>query len=172
MITQLKNKIIFTFLLANIFICNINAQSRYNPYSSYKKGYGFGSGYDSRYFRHGSPQNERTGGTCTEFLQLNSLSQCCASRDDDCYMIHFDTRCYCDLFCDRSKVPDNSDCCPDAEETCIGKAETLPPPPPPPIVQGFILNNLNELLKDNQSELLNRLLQKRKLLQKWRKIYG
>ena len=38
-------------------------------------------------------------------------------------MIHYDTRCYCDVFCDRSKMLDNSDCCPDALEICTGKKE-------------------------------------------------
>jgi hypothetical protein len=75
---------------------------------------------DSRYFRHGTPYNEQNGGTCSEFLQINGLNQCCAHRDDDCYMIHYDTRCYCDIFCDRSHQADNSDCCPDAGSTCSG----------------------------------------------------
>jgi hypothetical protein len=128
----------------NIFFYNVHESSaqqyKYNnqPKNSnfFVKGLGYGASYDSRYFRHGSGQNERNGGTCSEFLSLNSLSQCCSSRDDDCYMIHYDTRCYCDVFCDRSNVPDNSDCCPDAEATCIGKLET----PPPPVFQGKIWN--------------------------------
>lgn len=89
--------------------------------NNYKYGHGYGV-YDSRYFRHGDKNNELVGGTCAQFLQLNSLSQCCSQRDDDCYMIHYDTRCYCDVFCDRSKIPDNSDCCPDAGSFCSGEA--------------------------------------------------
>jgi hypothetical protein len=46
---------------------------------------------DSRSYRHGSKVNEEVGGTCREFLAINSLNSCCASRDDDCYMIHYDT---------------------------------------------------------------------------------
>ena len=85
--------------------------------------------YDSRYFKHGSRFNEHQGGTCREFLNLNGLRTCCAQRDDECYMIHYDTRCYCDLFCDRSHLTDNSDCCPDSEQTC--QAGPSPPPPRP-----------------------------------------
>lgn len=86
-----------------------------------------GLGYDSRYFKHGSSRNEYQGGTCKEFLEINNRNQCCANRDDDCYMIHYDSRCYCDVFCDRSQIPDNSDCCPDAYQMCRG----VQPPPPP-----------------------------------------
>jgi hypothetical protein len=45
-------------------------------------------------------------------------------------MIHYDTRCYSDVFCDRSNIPDNSDCCPDAGETCSGKVEPTTTPTP------------------------------------------
>ncbi|CAF0732376.1 unnamed protein product [Brachionus calyciflorus] len=81
--------------------------------------------YDSRYFSHGGKQNEEKGGTCTEFLEINGLESCCSQRDDDCYMIHYDTRCYCDVFCDRSSFTDSSDCCPDAKSTCSLKTEQL-----------------------------------------------
>ena len=57
------------------------------------------------------------------FLRINSLNKCCNQRDDDCYMIHYDTRCYCDVFCDRSQLQDNSDCCDDAVKTCSGMPE-------------------------------------------------
>ncbi len=76
------------------------------------------SRYDSRYFRHGSQKNEIDGGTCAEFLKLNKMSMCCNQRDDDCFMIHYDTRCYCDIFCDREAMNDHSDCCPDAGNVC------------------------------------------------------
>lgn len=88
--------------------------------------------YDSRYFKHGSKRNELDGGSCREFLDINERQQCCANRDDDCYMIHYDTRCYCDVFCDRSKFPDNSDCCPDAYYVCRGSAPSQPQPPQRP----------------------------------------
>ena len=66
---------------------------------------------DTFHFKHGMRHNEDHGGTCAEFLQINNLSQCCQSRDDNCYIIHYETRCYCDIFCDRNS---DSDCCPDA----------------------------------------------------------
>lgn len=78
----------------------------------------FKIGYDARYFRHGSQQNEIDGGTCAEFIRINRMSTCCLERDDECYMIHFDTRCYCDIFCNREAMNDHSDCCPDAREVC------------------------------------------------------
>ena len=68
--------------------------------------------------KHGSMYNEHNGGTCSEFMLINSLDKCCTERDDDCYMIHFDSRCYCDIFCDREHLQDNSDCCPDAVHIC------------------------------------------------------
>jgi hypothetical protein len=74
--------------------------------------------YDSRFFKHGTQKNEIDGGTCKEFLEINRLDQCCTKRDDDCFMVHYDTRCYCDIFCDRSSYNDYSDCCPDALITC------------------------------------------------------
>ena len=69
-------------------------------------------------FKHGNKYNEISGGTCAEFKQLNNLTSICCpeGRDDECYMKHFDTRCYCDTFCDR--LSDNSDCCPDAAKVC------------------------------------------------------
>ncbi len=74
--------------------------------------------YDSRYFKHGSQKNEIDGGTCAEFLQLNKMPMCCDQRDDDCFMIHYDSRCYCDIFCYREAMNDHSDCCPDADKVC------------------------------------------------------
>lgn len=59
--------------------------------------------------------------------------QCCTSRDDDCFMPYYDSRCYCDSFCFRGI--DNHDCCPDHDAVCEGKSVPLPtpaPPPPPP----------------------------------------
>ncbi|CAF1662473.1 unnamed protein product, partial [Adineta ricciae] len=66
--------------------------------------------------------------------------QCCYSRDDDCFMPYYDSRCYCDTFCFRGI--DNHDCCPDHDSFCEGKNITTPfptprptqrPPAPPPI---------------------------------------
>ena len=56
--------------------------------------------------------------------------QCCFSRDDDCFMPYYDSRCYCDIFCFRGI--DNHDCCPDHDAVCEGKNQTIPRPPPPP----------------------------------------
>lgn len=67
-------------------------------------------------FQHGSLDNEQNGGTCAEFKLLNNFTECCQDRDDECYMKHYDTRCYCDTFCSRSKI--NTDCCPDAFDQC------------------------------------------------------
>ena len=97
-----------------------NSNTYKHSYQNYANEYAYG---DSRYFKHGSQQNELTGGTCNEFLRINSLNKCCNQRDDDCYMIHYDTRCYCDIFCDRSMLQDNSDCCDDAIHTCSGRPE-------------------------------------------------
>ena len=56
--------------------------------------------------------------------------QCCFSRDDDCFMPYYDSRCYCDTFCFRGI--DNHDCCPDHDAVCEGKSVPIPTPPPPP----------------------------------------
>ncbi len=45
------------------------------------------------------------------------MNKCCPNRDDQCYINHFDTRCYCDIFC-TGKVDKWNDCCPDADEQC------------------------------------------------------
>ena len=55
--------------------------------------------------------------------------QCCFSRDDDCFMPYYDSRCYCDTFCFRGL--DNHDCCPDHDAVCEGVNHTTPRPPPP-----------------------------------------
>jgi hypothetical protein len=47
-------------------------------------------------------------------MQLNNLPSCCRTEDSDCYMIHYDSRCYCDSVCSS----DSSDCCQDAKRTC------------------------------------------------------
>jgi hypothetical protein len=126
-----SNSIIFiTIILNNVLITQSydsdyyqhNNNNNNNNHNSY-----LNSAYDSRYFKHGTKSNELNGGTCKEFLELNSMQKCCTSRDDDCFMIHYDTRCYCDMFCDRSKFPDNSDCCPDSAETCNGIVPTQQP---------------------------------------------
>ena len=56
--------------------------------------------------------------------------QCCFSRDDDCFMPYYDSRCYCDTFCFRGI--DNHDCCPDHDAVCEGKNQTVVTPRPPP----------------------------------------
>ena len=114
--------ILFFNLHHTILGYNSNYNKNYQKYSyqNYANEYAYA---DSRYFKHGSRQNEVSGGTCNEFLRINSLNKCCNQRDDDCYMIHYDTRCYCDVFCDRSRLQDNSDCCDDAVSTCSGRPE-------------------------------------------------
>ena len=51
-------------------------------------------------------------------MKLNDLKECCPSRDDECHMIHYETRCYCDAFCNRG----DTDCCPDATEGFCSKS--------------------------------------------------
>ncbi|CAF0948760.1 unnamed protein product [Brachionus calyciflorus] len=64
------------------------------------------------FYYHGEDVHLKKGGTCREFLEKNQLSSCCLGRDDDCYMTHYDTRCYCDQFCGKNKT---GDCCPDVK---------------------------------------------------------
>ncbi len=63
---------------------------------------------------HGDRKNKRKGGTCAEFFTLNNRTECCTSRDDDCFIINFDSTCYCDIFC----YSEFKDCCSDFEATC------------------------------------------------------
>ena len=55
--------------------------------------------------------------------------QCCFSRDDNCFMPYYDSRCYCDTFCFRGI--DNHDCCPDHDAICEGKNITVTTTPVP-----------------------------------------
>ena len=43
---------------------------------------------------HGSGFHLLNGGTCAQFKHLNNLTSdsCCPFRNDECYMLHFDTR--------------------------------------------------------------------------------
>jgi hypothetical protein len=100
----------------------LNSNFIYGQYN----GFGYNA-FDAAVARHGGRRNEDNGGTCKEFLELNSRGQCCANREDDCYMIHYDTRCYCDNFCNRAR----SDCCPDAIKTCNGGYTITEPPTTP-----------------------------------------
>ena len=61
---------------------------------------------------------------------MNSFDKCCSHRDDDCFIINLEEKCYCDLFCDRSRALDQTelnkwskkfDCCEDAFELCIAE---------------------------------------------------
>lgn len=63
-------------------------------------------------YQHGNG----TIGTCKEFLNINNLDTCCAQREDECYMNHHDTRCYCDVFC--SLGTNHYDCCHDGAFEC------------------------------------------------------
>jgi C1A family cysteine protease len=76
------------------------------------------------------------------YCAIRPNPQCCTSRDDDCFMPYYDSRCYCDTFCFRGI--DNHDCCPDHDAVCEGKQypppapepQRPPPPPPPPLQTG------------------------------------
>jgi len=71
-------------------------------------------------YKHGDESNKLNVGRCDEFLKLNSLASCCSNRNDECYMYHYDTKCYCDEFCNRR--PNSSDCCEDGFQTCTFKS--------------------------------------------------
>ena len=81
----------------------------------------------------------RLGGRYAEWEEIKPYCgarpnpQCCVSRDDDCFMPYYDSRCYCDTFCFRGI--DNHDCCPDHDAVCEGKAMPAPTPAPPPAIQ-------------------------------------
>ena len=64
--------------------------------------------------------HEKYLGKCGDFLQLNNLLTYCQGRDDDCYMSHHKTRCYCDHFC-------TNDCCDDHKWKLNHKTEYLDP---------------------------------------------
>ena len=68
-------------------------------------------------YNHGDDKNTQNGGTCEEFLKLNRLSKCCDGSEDDCYMIHFNSRCYCGTECNKQ----SGGCCPDAFNVCAGQ---------------------------------------------------
>ncbi|XP_059055835.1 uncharacterized peptidase C1-like protein F26E4.3 [Achroia grisella] len=59
--------------------------------------------------------------------------QCCQDRQDSCSHEILSTLCYCDQFCNRSRVHD--DCCPDYEEVCLGIS------PPPNVLEGCKYKN-------------------------------
>ncbi|CAF0882068.1 unnamed protein product [Adineta ricciae] len=63
------------------------------------------------------------------YCSVRPHPQCCASRDDDCFMPYYDSRCYCDAFCFRGI--DNHDCCPDHDSVCKGENVSLPTTPAP-----------------------------------------
>lgn len=74
-------------------------------------------------YNHGNKENELYGGSCSEFFKLNNMMTCCSNRNDECYMKHYTTRCYCDEFCDRR--PNSSDCCVDAFQKCFTSSNFL-----------------------------------------------
>ncbi len=63
------------------------------------------------------------------YCAIRPNPQCCASRDDNCFMPYYDSRCYCDNFCFRGI--DNHDCCPDHDSVCKGETHTTTTPKPP-----------------------------------------
>lgn len=62
------------------------------------------------------------------YCGIRPQPQCCFSRDDNCFMPYYDSRCYCDTFCFRGI--DNHDCCPDHDNVCENRNTTTPRPPP------------------------------------------
>ena len=64
---------------------------------------------------HGDRKNKRKGGTCAEFFKMNNRTECCTSRDDECFVTNFDSVCYCDIFCHSAF----NDCCSDVQTTCM-----------------------------------------------------
>ncbi len=75
---------------------------------------------------HGDHNNQLYGGTCAELKKINNRSECCSTRDDNCFIINFDSKCYCDNYCDYD--PANNDCCSDVIKSCrIDTTESLLP---------------------------------------------
>ncbi|CAF1464930.1 unnamed protein product [Rotaria sordida] len=70
------------------------------------------------------------------YCAIRPQPQCCASRDDNCFMPYYDSRCYCDSFCFRGI--DNHDCCPDHDSVCEGKTTSLPTTTPSRQIHGCI----------------------------------
>jgi hypothetical protein len=66
---------------------------------------------DREIVNHGESLNRLSGGTCADLMKINNRSKCCEERNDNCFIIHYDTRCYCDSFCEN-------DCCSDALINC------------------------------------------------------
>jgi C1A family cysteine protease len=62
-----------------------------------------------------------------QYCAVRPVQQCCESREDDCTVsILGNHKCYCDMFCHREHEEMHGDCCPDFEETCMGKVTTGP----------------------------------------------
>lgn len=99
------------FSVKKSFISNPNVYYNNEHYSLSKNLYQ--NNNRARYL-HGGDLNYKNGGTCAEFKRLNGLTKCCHPRNDECYMIHFDSRCYCDTFCSIDINKNVTDCCPDA----------------------------------------------------------
>lgn len=47
---------------------------------------------------------------------IGHTTDCCLGRNDDCSIPYYDTMCYCDQFCHRTK---STDCCPDYYAVCF-----------------------------------------------------
>ena len=106
-------------------------------------------------YKHGDDKNTQIGGTCADFLSLNGLSSCCNSKDDECYMIHYDTRCYCDVFCNRQ----SGDCCPDALNVCAG--QDLIPSSKTDIIRSTVTMKAYDVSNSREHEIdgLNRVIE-------------
>ena len=72
MIHKIHLNYVFIFSCMNILIVLAQKQNQYyNNQQQYS--YNTKNLYDSRYFKHGNQRNELVGGTCAEFIQMNSL---------------------------------------------------------------------------------------------------
>ncbi len=94
-------------------------------------------------FIHQNPDSTSLNGRCTDFLSLNNLFQLCQGRNDQCYMNHFTTRCYCDTFC-------TFDCCQDHPGNNPEKQTTTEiTPGPDPCTHNKCLNGASCVPADN-----------------------
>ena len=106
-------------------------------------------------YNHGDDKNTQNGGTCEEFLKLNRLSKCCDGSEEDCYMIHFDSRCYCGTECNRQ----SRGCCPDALNVCAG--QDLIPSSKTDIIRSTVTMKAYDVSNSREHEIdgLNRVIE-------------
>lgn len=81
-------------------------------------------------------ENDLTGPFCAK------INRCCEQRNDECSVQLNGTKCYCDIFCDRS--PNGWDCCPDYWSHCNKtKNDTTPTTPTTMVPQNLCSENSN-----------------------------